>query len=83
MFTKFVIEPGFAAKLRASPVLGAGGKPSTRFPPGTLVELSDFREVLRLKFKKIQEFEKTEKNEKVSYSRFFKKSIKMFKHLKI
>ena len=36
--------------------LGAGGKPSTRFPPGTLVELAGF--------KTNEKFEKTEKVEK-------------------
>ena len=55
--TKFVIETDLAAKLPASPVLlGAGGKPSTRFPPRTLVELSDFEN-----FEKIEKIENSKK----------------------
>ena len=43
--------------------LGAGGKPSTRFSPGTLVELSDFQKFENFEIlKKIENVENFEKN---------------------
>ena len=58
VFSKFVIEAGLAAKRPASPALGAGGKPSTRFQPITLVEFSEFEQVA-----KIEKFEKSKNRE--------------------